>query len=154
MADLGAVCIFSDKEPHQELDRIWLEPYEMPLCSRVATLKESKSEASIYLTVGSAFITPHDFEPTTGRVLLFDVGKSSSVEPTVVMACVVNGAVYDASVVHGAYLICAVNNTVHIYRVDMRSNEFQQFTEPNNVSIGKELRVVGLQDITMVFSRP
>jgi len=121
VADQGGVCFFSDKVPHQEINRIWLEPYETPLCSHVAKL-----EACKYVAVGTAIATSYNLEPHFGRVIVFDVGASSSADTSVVMAWEVDGGVCDMSVTQAGYLICSISNAVYIYSIHVASNESQR----------------------------
>ena len=117
--DHGVVHFLRDKAPFDHVHRQLLEPLEHPLCCSVVHLENINSSRSYatYIAMGTVFTVSKQFEPTTGRILIFNCNDVASSVPTIVMAAEADGAVYDIASMRASYLVCAVNHVVHVYSV-------------------------------------
>jgi DNA damage-binding protein 1 len=116
--DHGVVHFLRDKAPFDHVHRQLLEPLEHPLCCSVVHLENiNSSRSATYIAMGTVFAVSKQFEPTTGRILIFNCNDVASSVSTIVMAAEANGAVYDIASMRASYLVCAVNHVVHVYSV-------------------------------------
>jgi len=140
--DRGIVHFLQDNAPYNRVHQHFLKPLEQPVCCSVVHLKDVKSFCRFesYIALGTAFTVSKQFEPTTGRILVFRCNDSPASVPTIIMTAETDGAVYDISSMRASYLVCAVNHAVHVYSV---SSELRHRASYDGLIVALKVRCCG-----------
>ena len=110
----GVVYFLLDKRPYTNIHAQVLEPLEIPLCCSIVRLRDVTERTKTCIAVGTTFSFGSEFEPSTGRIVVFGLTTGSSI-PTAITVVETNGAVYDICCMNTYRFACAVNHAVHVY---------------------------------------
>ena len=112
---------YFDVHTMEKVDSFELNEYEMGLSITSAILGEvnsnegesSSRSAKVYVVVGTAYVIQDEPEPSTGRILVFEVlssKRSASGKLNLVAEIETKGAVYSISAFRGSKIVTGINS--------------------------------------------
>lgn len=107
---------------------------EYPLCGVIAPLYQLPltGEPTYYFIVGTAFVLPKESEPTSGRLLLFQITSSTLSQ---VCEISINGGCFSLASYQGK-LVAGINSEICIYDYDETTCTLQKLhSEESNICI-------------------